>query len=82
MVVISLLGIIVCTVMRTFNEHTEYTITAAEVEKLDKEREKKAQAVRANKDVGGDEDMGLWEFIRIVISWAWDIVRNKRWRAW
>jgi cytochrome o ubiquinol oxidase subunit 1 len=77
--VVSLVAIIVCVVKRTFNEHAEYTLTAAEIEKLEAERRKKDEAARkwaaANTD---DEDMGLLEFIRIVITWAWGFVKGLR----
>jgi len=33
---IGMLGIIVCVILRTFDEHTEYVLTAAEVERLEK----------------------------------------------
>jgi cytochrome o ubiquinol oxidase subunit I len=82
LIVVSLLGVIVCTIARTFNEDTEYTITAAEVEKLENDRLKKAQDVPVAKRADSGQDMGLWEFVTIVATWAWDIVRNKRWRTW
>lgn len=77
LVVISILGIIVCAVVRTFDEHTEYTLTAAEVEKIEKTRAQKAQA----EDSEAGEDMGLWEFVRMVSAWALKVVRGKRWRT-
>lgn len=77
LVVISILGIIVCAVVRTFDEHTEYTLTAAEVEKIEKTRAQKAQA----EDSEAGEDMGLWEFVRVVSAWALKVVRGKRWRT-
>ncbi|HSH55269.1 MAG TPA: cbb3-type cytochrome c oxidase subunit I [Candidatus Limnocylindrales bacterium] len=79
--VVSLIAIIICVIIRTFDEHTEYTITAAEVEKLEQAAIRKAETARAHKNTD-EQDMGLWEFIRIVVSWALDIVRNKRWRTW
>jgi hypothetical protein len=80
--IVSIISIIVCVIRRTFDEHTEYTITAAEVEEHEKERIKKAQAVDKRAEPDTKEDMGLVEFIKIVVTWAWDIVRNKRWRTW
>jgi cytochrome o ubiquinol oxidase subunit 1 len=81
--VVSILSIIICVIARTFNEHTEYTLTAAEVRKLDeaRTRQEAKDAIR-QKDVATEEDMGLWKFVCIVVMWAWDIVRNKRWRTW
>ena len=83
LVAVGILGMIVCVIMRTFNEDTEYTIAAAEVEKLEEARIKKALAKRQGKDVyEGDEEMGLLTFIKIVLAWALDIVKNKRWKKW
>ncbi len=80
--ILSIVGIIVCVIMRTFNEDTEYTITAAEVENLEKKRKKKALAASKKKSADTCEDMGLQEFVKIVVTWAWGVVRNKRWRTW
>jgi cytochrome o ubiquinol oxidase subunit 1 len=82
LIVASLLGIIIFAVARTFDEHTEYTLTAEEVENLEKAREKKALSTSSSEDDDPDKDMGLWEFVKVVLAWAWDIVRNKRWRTW
>jgi cytochrome o ubiquinol oxidase subunit 1 len=84
MVVIGIIGIIGFAIARTFNEHTEYTITAAEVEKLEKARLKKEQAARAAMPANTDpeEDMGLWELIKIIALWAWNVVRRRQWRTW
>lgn len=72
--VVSAIAIIVCFVARTFDENTEYTIPAEEVEKQEEARVKKTQA-----QPGSDgEDMGLIEFVRIVLGWAWGLVRGKR----
>ncbi len=80
--VVGFLGIIIFTIMRTFDENTEYTIPAAEVEKLAVASSKKMHALHGAKGADSDEDMGLWEFIKIVVAWALDIARNKRWRTW
>jgi cytochrome o ubiquinol oxidase subunit 1 len=76
--VVSLICIIVCVVRRTFNEDTEYTLTAAEVRKLEEARI--ARDLTAKKDTesytGSDDDMGLIEFIRIVLTWALSIARG------
>lgn len=80
LIVVSLLGIIVSLVVRTFNEHTEYTLPAAEVQKLEEARAKKELATGPIKDVP-EEDMGLQELIKVVLAFAVDVVRNKRWRT-
>ncbi len=79
--VVSLLAIIICVVVRTFNEHTEYVIPAHEVEKLDRARMVKLETAKARQDTS-EEDMGLRDFIRIVVAWSLDVIRNKRWRTW
>ena len=75
--VLSIIAIIVCVIMRTFNENTEYTITAAEVEKLETDRIKKLLPAPA----GNNEDMGLREFVGIVIVWGLNVIRTKPWRT-
>lgn len=82
LVVVSIAGIIVCTIARTFEEDIEYTIPAAEVEKLEAARMKKISAAHAGKGMDAGDDMGLREFMTIVIMWAWDVVKNRRWRTW
>lgn len=67
-------------IARTFNDDTEYVITAAEVEKMEETRMAKVRALRAEKDTGPDEDMGLLEFIKLVLTWALNVVRTRRWR--
>ncbi len=69
-------------IVRTFSEDNEFTIPAAEVQKLDESHKKKVQATKAGNNADFDGDMGLIEFVRIVLRWALDIVRNKRWRTW
>jgi cytochrome o ubiquinol oxidase subunit I len=81
LVVVSLLGIIYCSIARTFNEDIAYTLTAAEVEKLEHARTKKIQAQHESSKPSSDEDMGLWEFVTIVVGWAWNFVRSKLWHA-
>jgi cytochrome o ubiquinol oxidase subunit 1 len=85
LVVVSIVGIIVCVITRTFNDHTESTIPAAEVESLEAarlEKLQKEQPTAPDKPTGADmeQDMGLREFIKIAIVWAWNVVRGKLWR--
>jgi len=67
----------VCAITRTFDENTEYTLTAAEVKKQEMARVQKIEALRVTKDTGPDEDMGLRDFIVYVAKWAWNLVRRK-----
>lgn len=78
--VASIIGIIVVLVVRSFDEHSEYTITAEEVQKLEEARHKKTLAFDSAK--ADEEDMGLVEFIKIVLKFVLDVIRNKRWRTW
>lgn len=82
MVVVSIIGIIAFTIMRTFNEDTEYTIPAAVVEKIEKNRVTHNEMEREKMGTSATVEMSLYEFINIVIAWAMDIVKNKRWRKW
>jgi cytochrome o ubiquinol oxidase subunit 1 len=80
--VVSLVAIIVCVIARTFNEDSEYTLTAAEVKRLEEARMKQLAAAGPVKPADHDEDMGLWEFIKVVLTWAWSVVKERRWRNW
>ncbi len=81
LIIVSLIGIVVCAIMRTFNEDTEYVLTAAEVEKIEQARKKKMQVALSNKDKGSGEDMKLQEFIVIVYKWAVNAIRKRQWRT-
>lgn len=81
LVVISLIGILVVFVTRTFNEETEYILTANEVKKLEEARKKK-DASYAAKPHDTDEDMSLRELIKIVVGFCFNVVRKKEWRKW
>lgn len=77
--VVGIVGVIVVLIKRTFNEHTEYVITAAEVQVLEETRMKKNQAIA---QLGENEDMGLFELLGIVLTFFRNIIREKRWRTW
>lgn len=81
LVVVSILGIIIYAVVRTFNDDIEYTLTAAEAEKLDTAQNSKPLTARPSTVSDMEEDMGLWEFITIVFTWAIKFVRDKKWRT-
>jgi len=81
--VVSLIAIIVCIVLRTFNDDTEYTLTAAEVQKLEEARQAKAPKPQpASADDADEDEMGIWDLIKIVVAWAWGVVRRREWRKW
>jgi cytochrome o ubiquinol oxidase subunit 1 len=73
-----ILGIIVCVIVRTFNENAEYTLSAAEVEKLEHNRTNKLLASHASKHTDTSDDMGLREFVTVAASWARNVVRGRR----
>lgn len=77
LVVVSIVGIIAVAIARTFNDELEYTIPAAEVEKMEKEREAKNKAIEKERVVD-EEDMGLIEFIKVVLSWAFGLLRRSK----
>ena len=81
LIVLSIIGIIVVFVMRTFDDHTEYTLTAAEVQKHEEAQLRKLHAAGPVKEYNPDDDMGL----RSLVKWLWaygaDVIRNKKWRT-
>lgn len=78
--VVSVIGMIVVFVVRAFDEHSEYTLTADEVRKLEEARRPKTPAVHSGDD--DTEDMGLMEFVRIVLKYGLSIIKEKKWRTW
>lgn len=77
LVVASIIGIIAVSIARTFNDDLEYTIPAAEVEKMEKERESKNKVLEKERR-DDEEDMGLIEFIKTVLSWAFGLLRRSK----
>jgi cytochrome o ubiquinol oxidase subunit 1 len=78
LVVAGLSGVLACVIARTFNEHSSYMIPAEEVEKVEKAREARARVPMQDPK----DDMSLWEFIKVVLTFALDIFRKKLWRKW
>ncbi|HLZ14671.1 MAG TPA: cbb3-type cytochrome c oxidase subunit I [Candidatus Saccharimonadales bacterium] len=74
LVVVGILGIIVCVIARTFNDNIEYTLTAAEVEKIEEDRKKRTES----QVLEDGEDMSVWEFMKIAIVWALGLIGFKR----
>ena len=75
-IVVGIIGIIVFAIIRTFDENIEYELPAAEVEKIEQKAKNKAKLPESDPD----EDMGLWDFIKITVTFALDIFRKKLWR--
>jgi cytochrome o ubiquinol oxidase subunit I len=86
MEVIGLLGVIVVLVVRGFNEHTEYTLTAEEVRKHEAQREehirKQASSAAQRPGMDDEDDMGLREFIVYAFKFVIDVIRKRKWRTW
>ncbi len=80
LIVVSIIAVIVFTVTRTFNEDVEYTIPAEDIDKIESARTKQLDAQKW-KYMSTNDDMGLREFIRIVIQWALGLIRSKIWRT-
>jgi hypothetical protein len=74
--VVSIVGIIICLIARTFNEDSEYTIPAEEVERMENARAAKAPTPKPISD--DEEDMGLIEFVSTVVTWALGLVRRGK----
>lgn len=79
LVIVAFVGIIVCTIKQTYKEKTEYTLSAAQVEKL--EEAELAKQPSEHKAQDPSEDMGLREFIGSLFRWGLSFVRQKRWRS-
>jgi cytochrome o ubiquinol oxidase subunit 1 len=76
--IVSIVGIIFVAITRTFNEHTEYILTAAEVKKLDEAERKKAAALPMPVNPGKEYDMSLTELLKIVYAWAMSMLHRKK----
>lgn len=81
--VVSILGIIVVFIVRTFNEHTEYVLTAGEVQQLEKARRKSDTLEHARKPrEDSEEDMSVTELVKVSLAFGLSVVRDKKWRKW
>lgn len=78
-VVLGLLGVVICIVVRTFDENTEYTLKASEVRAI--EESNKPSKKPRHIGLETDEDMGLVDFGKTVLYWTKDFIRNRRWRT-
>ncbi len=80
--VVSIIGIIVVFVIRGFNENSEYILSAADVQKHEEARIRKTRDAASDKPDDTEQDMSLWELVKVVVAFLWNIVRNKEWRKW
>lgn len=77
--VVSIIAIIICFIKKAFDEDSEYTLKAQDVEKMARTHEAKMQAAHKSGQMRhtDDDDMGLIEFVRIVLTWAYKLLRRK-----
>jgi cytochrome o ubiquinol oxidase subunit I len=81
--IVSLVGMIVVFVVRGFDEESEYTLPASEVQKREEATAKNQRAaLKQTRDNSADEDMSLKELINMIIAFGLDVIRTKRWRKW
>lgn len=81
LIIISLTGIVIFVITRTFNESTEYTLSAGDIEKLEKSNNKSHVKINVS-NADTTDDMGLWEFVTILFRWTKGVIKDKRWRSW
>lgn len=74
---LSIVGVIVILVVRMFDEHIEYTIPAEEVKKMEEDRIEKNKVLESKRTTD-EEDMGLIEFIKALIAWAFGLLRRSK----
>ena len=83
LIIIAVLGIVICLITRTFNENVEYTIPAADVAESEKAHASKIHKITQSELHADDaRDMGLIEFVKTVLRFLLDIIKNKRWKKW
>ncbi len=81
LIIVGLIGIAATLIARTFDENSEYVLTASEVHKLEEERLRQvAKLPNVNSD--DDEDLGLLQLIKIVYSIVINTIRHRKWRTW
>jgi cytochrome o ubiquinol oxidase subunit 1 len=79
LVIVSLIGIIVVFIIRGFDENSEYVLTAAEVERLEKQRSQEHEKrLRLHQAAIHEEEMGVLDFSRHALNYGRTILRKKR----
>ena len=78
--VLSIIAIIICFITKAFNEDSESTLKAEDVEKMARAHAKKMEIAHKSGQMRDDDedDMGLIEFIKVVFKWALGLVRRKK----
>ena len=76
LVVLSFVGMLWCLIKRTFDDDNEYTLTAKEVKAQEEAAAKSSRPSRSR--IQQNEEMGLLEFVHIVLGWLKGIVRRRK----
>lgn len=77
--VVSIIGIIIVFIVRGFNDHSEYVLTAAEVKKLEDTRaEDNEKRLRQQQAALHEEEMGVIDLVRYLLRYAFKFTRQKR----
>jgi cytochrome o ubiquinol oxidase subunit 1 len=79
LVVVGIVGILAVFVKRTFNDHTEFVLPAAEVKKLEEARIKKTKQQSAHED---EEELGIWGLLQVIYKFGLTVIKEKRWKKW
>jgi cytochrome o ubiquinol oxidase subunit I len=75
-IIIGIVGIIVCSIIRCFDEKYEYVLPVGEVEKIEAKAKKRAETPQ----LAPGEEMGLIEFVKQFILICFNFVRFKQWQ--
>ena len=79
MPIVAVIGIIAVFIVRGFDEHSEYVLTAAEVEKLEQKRAKEhAERLILHQAALHEEEMGVMDFARYMLNLVRTFVQQKR----
>jgi cytochrome o ubiquinol oxidase subunit 1 len=83
LIVASIIGIIITFVIRGFDEESEYTLTAEQIQKIEEERtEKFSKVYKPRFNAKQDEDMGITDLIKYIYLYTMDVIHKKKWRSW
>jgi cytochrome o ubiquinol oxidase subunit 1 len=83
LIVVSIIGIIVTFIIRGFDEESEYTLTAEQVQKIEEERAEKLSKVYTPRfNAKQDEDMGITDLIKYIYLYTMDVIHKRKWRSW
>lgn len=79
---VSIVGVIICVIVRTFNDDIEYTLTAAEIKQMEESRRKRELLTAPAQPARPEDDMGLIQFVKQTLAWILDVIKNRRWQTW